>query len=60
MLFFPHRQVTSVVDEWCPLANFSFDAEAAHAWAGTNGVEGQVLTLAEASARGTADWRDCC
>ena len=60
VLFFPQRQVTSVVDEWCPLANFFLDAEAAHAWAGLNGVEGQVLTLTEASARGTADWRDCC
>ena len=23
VLFFPQRQVTSVVDEWCPLANFA-------------------------------------
>ena len=60
VLFFPQRQVTSVVDEWCPLANLFFGAEAARAWAGLNGVEGQVLPLAEASERGTADWRDCC
>ncbi len=60
VLFFPQRQVTSVVNEWCPLANFFRDAEAARTWATASDVEGQVLTLAEASARGTADWRDCC
>lgn len=60
VLFFPQRQVISVVEEWCPLANFFLDAEAARAWAATNEVEGQVLTLAQASERGTADWRDCC
>lgn len=60
VLFFPQRQVTSVVDEWCPLANFFLDAEAARAWAAANDVEGQVLMLEQASARGTADWRDCC
>ena len=60
MLFFPQRQVTSVVEEWCPLANFFLDAEAADAWAAANEVEGQVLTLVQASERGTADWRDCC
>jgi hypothetical protein len=60
VLFFPQRQVTSVVEEWCPLANFFLDAEAARAWADANDVEGLVLTLEEASERGTADWRDCC
>ncbi len=60
VLFFPQRRVTSVVDEWCPLANFFVDADAAHTWATTNDVEGQVLTLEQASERGTADWRDCC
>jgi len=60
VLFFPQRQVTSVVDEWCPLANFFLDAEAARTWAAANSVEGQVLMLEDASARGTADWRDCC
>jgi hypothetical protein len=60
VLFFPQRQVSSLVDEWCPLANFFLTAEAAHTWADANSVEGQVLTLEEASARGTTDWRDCC
>ena len=60
VLFFPQRPVASVVDEWCPLANFFLDAEAARAWAAANEIEGQVLALAEASERGTADWRDCC
>jgi alkylmercury lyase-like protein len=60
VLFFPQRQVTSVVDEWCPLANFFLDADAARIWATANSVEGQVLTLDEASERGRADWRDCC
>lgn len=60
VLFFPQRQVTSVVEEWCPLANFFLDAEAADAWAAANEVEGQVLTLEQASERGTTDWRDCC
>ncbi len=60
VLFFPQRRVTSVVDEWCPLANFFVDADAAHTWATTNDVEGQVLTLEQASERGTADWRDDC
>jgi hypothetical protein len=59
VLFFPQLQVTSVVDEWCPLANFFLDAEAAYTWATANDVEGQVLPLETASARGTADWRDC-
>ena len=60
VLFFPQRQVTSVVDEWCPLANFFLDAEAARTWAIASDVEGQVLTLEQASDRGTADRRDCC
>ena len=60
VLFFPQRQVASVIDEWCPLANFFLDAEAARTWATASDVEGQVLSLAEASERGTADWRDCC
>jgi len=60
VLFFPQRQVTSVVDEWCPLANFFLDTEAAEDWAAANEVEGRVLTLEQASERGTADWRDCC
>ena len=60
VLFFPQRRVTSVFEEWCPLANFFLDAEAARAWAAANDVEGQVLTLTQASERGTADWRDCC
>ena len=60
VLFFPQRQVTSVVDEWCPLANFFLDAEAARTWAIASEVEGQVLPLEQASVRGTADWRDCC
>jgi hypothetical protein len=60
VLFFPQRQVTSVVEEWCPLANFFLDAEAADAWAAVNEVEGLVLTLKQASERGTTDWRDCC
>ena len=60
VLFFPQRQVTSVVDEWCPLANFFLDADAARTWAAANDVQGQVLTLEQAIDRGTADWRDCC
>lgn len=60
VLFFPHRRVTSMVEEWCPLANFFLSPDAARAWANERGVEGEVLTLAEASERGTADWRDCC
>ena len=60
VLFFPQRQVSSVVEEWCPLANFFLGAEAARAWAAAKEVEGQVLTLEQASERGTADWRDCC
>jgi hypothetical protein len=60
VLFFPQRQVSSVVEEWCPLANFFLGAEAARAWAAANEVEGRVLTLEQASERGTADWRDCC
>ena len=59
VLFFPHREVASVVDEWCPLANFFLDAQAAYRWAQANEVEGQVLTLEEASERGTAEWLDC-
>ena len=47
--FLPQRQVASVVDEWCPLANFFLDAEAARTWATASDVEGQVLSLAEAS-----------
>jgi Alkylmercury lyase len=60
VLFFPERQVASVVDEWCPLANFFLNVDAARSWAQEHGVEGQVLTLTEASERGSADWRDCC
>ena len=60
VLFFPQRRVSSVVEEWCPLANFFLGAETARAWAAANEVEGQVLTLEQASERGMADWRDCC
>jgi hypothetical protein len=60
VLFFPHRQVSSVVEEWCPLANFFLDEQAALAWARRQAIDGEVLTLAEASERGAAEWRDCC
>jgi Alkylmercury lyase len=57
VLFFPQRQVSSVVDEWCPLANFFLDGEEARSWTSERGVEGEVLTLEQASARGAAEWR---
>ena len=60
VLFLPARSAGSVVEEWCPLANFFLDADAAQRWASEGGVEGHVLSLAEASKLGAREWGDCC
>jgi Alkylmercury lyase len=60
VLFFPERQVGSVVEEWCPFANFFLDTETALGWSREHGIDGRVLTLEEAAEQGKADWRDCC
>ena len=57
VLFLPRRQVASVVDEWCPFANFFLDEVAARRWASDRGIDGQVVSLAEASELGARDWR---
>lgn len=51
------REVSSVIDEWCPLVNFFEDAAGASSWAAERGVAGESLTLAEATRFGARFWR---
>jgi alkylmercury lyase len=47
---------TSVLDEWCPNVNFFETPEEASAWGEKNRVEGTVVGLREATARGAREW----
>lgn len=46
----------SAHDEWCPLVNLFESDASARDWAAASGVAGSVVTVAEASARGTRRW----
>jgi hypothetical protein len=63
VLFLPAASldaIDSVVDEWCPHANFFLDSDSASRWASTNGVDGRQVPLLEAAGLGRAEWSDCC
>jgi alkylmercury lyase len=47
---------TSIYEEWCPNSNFFEDADSARAWSATQGLEGRILTLEEASNLATDEW----
>jgi hypothetical protein len=53
-----NREVTSVIDQWCPLVNFFEDADTASSWAARYGVVGQCLTIEEATRFGSGLWRE--
>jgi alkylmercury lyase len=46
----------NVYEEWCPNSNFFETREAARTWSKARGLDGHVLTLAEASDLGARDW----
>jgi len=62
VLFRPDDDLMSccenVYEEWCPNSNLFSDAANARKWAGERGLQGRVLTLAEASKLGAKDWAD--
>ena len=47
----------NVYEEWCPNSNLFADEAAALEWSEDRGLQGQVLTLNEASDKATAEWR---
>lgn len=52
-----NREITSVIDQWCPLVNFFEDAETASSWAARYNVAGECLTIAQATEFGSKLWR---
>lgn len=52
-----NREVTSVIDQWCPLVNFFEDAETASEWAARYSIAGECLTIAQATEFGSKLWR---
>lgn len=50
------RTFTSAHDEWCPLVNLFESDASARDWAAASGVDGSVLTIAEAAERGARRW----
>jgi hypothetical protein len=61
VVFWPSSELrtscSSVVEEFCPNFSFFESAEAAEAWARTNDVLGEVLSLDEAAERSVGHWR---
>jgi len=57
VVFIPELDCSSVVDEWCPLANFFVDADSAAGWSFEHDVPGRVEPLALAAERGAEIWR---
>lgn len=51
------REVTSVIEQWCPLVHFFADAPSATQWAVEHGVAGEAMTLPEATEFGAGLWR---
>lgn len=47
----------SVFDDWCPVANLFENRAASLAWLEQHHIGGQTLSLAEAAARGAANWQ---
>lgn len=46
----------STVEDWCPQVNLFEDEELARQWMATWGVEGEIITISEATERGIRDW----
>lgn len=47
---------TDVFESWCPNINFFTTSELAHAWASNEGIEGDVVTIAEVAEAAGAIW----
>ncbi len=47
----------NVYEEWCPNSNFFETPEAARTWLKARGLDGRVLTLADASDLAARDWQ---
>jgi alkylmercury lyase len=47
---------SNVYEDWCSNSNFFESREAALAWAGTRGIPGRVMDLAEAAELATRNW----
>jgi alkylmercury lyase len=62
VLFRPDDELMSccenVYQEWCPNSNLFRDAEMATSWADKRGMQGRIMSLAEASKLGAKDWAD--
>ena len=62
VLFRPAEDLMSrcnnVYEEWCPNSNLFASRKLAQAWAGEHQLAGRVLSLEEASALATQEWRD--
>ena len=62
VLFRPAEDVMSqcdnVYEEWCPNSNLFASRKLAQAWADEHQLAGRVLSLEEASALATQEWRD--
>jgi hypothetical protein len=61
VLFLPEDEelassCTSMYDQWCPNSNLFRSAEAAAAWSSSHHVGGEILTMSQASDRGTRGW----
>ena len=62
VLFRPAEDLMSrcdnVYDQWCPNSNLFASRKLAQAWADEHQLAGRVLSLEEASALATQEWRD--
>jgi alkylmercury lyase len=52
------NQCDNVYEEWCPNSNLFASRKLAQAWADEHQLAGRVLSLEEASALATQEWRD--
>lgn len=47
----------NVIEDWCPLVNFFATRDAAEAWVEAEGLEGDIVTVAQIASDATNMWR---